>query len=163
METELKYALGEQDFKSLREDGCVYIDKTRYIDKIVHDGAKYYFLARPRRFGKSLFLSSLQYFFEGRRELFKGLYVDSSVWNWECHPVLRLDLSTEKYDEIGQLEGVLDNIFRRWEVKYNVDVKDSSYSQRFKSIIEAAHRETGKQVVILVDEYDGGSFYPRRG
>ncbi len=154
MENKVKYALGEQDFKSLIKENCVYIDKTRYIDKIVHDGAKYYFLARPRRFGKSLFLSSLQYFFEGKRELFKGLSVDSSDWNWEPYPVLHLDLSTEKYDEIGQLEGVLDNMFRRWEEKYAVDVKDTSYSQRFKSIIEAAHKSTGKQVVVLVDEYD---------
>lgn len=155
MDNQVKYALGEQDFKSLREEGCVYIDKTRFIDKIVHDGAKYYFLARPRRFGKSLFLSSVQYFFEGRRDLFKGLYVDSSDWSWDSYPVLRLDLSTEKYDDIGQLDGVLDNLFRSWEEKYNVDVKDTSYSQRFKSIIEAAHKVTGKQVVILVDEYDG--------
>ncbi|MDE6787343.1 MAG: ATP-binding protein [Muribaculaceae bacterium] len=154
METQLKYALGEQDFSLLREEGCVYIDKTQYIHKIATDGAKYYFLARPRRFGKSLFLSTLQYFFEGRRELFNGLYVDSTDWKWDSYPVLRLDLNTDKYAGTDQLEGVLDNLFRRWEEKYDVDVKDNSFSQRFKTIIEAAHRKTGKEVVVLVDEYD---------
>ncbi|MDE6523745.1 MAG: AAA family ATPase, partial [Muribaculaceae bacterium] len=150
METQLKYALGEQDFSLLREEGCVYIDKTQYLHKIATDGAKYYFLARPRRFGKSLFLSTLQYFFEGRRELFNGLYVDSTDWKWDSYPVLRLDLNTDKYAGTDQLEGVLDNLFRRWEKKYDVDVKDNSISQRFKTIIEAAHRKTGKEVVVLV-------------
>ena len=76
----MKYAIGEQDFKLLREAGAVYVDKTPYIQKLTQSGAKYYFLARPRRFGKSLFLSTLRYFFEGRRELFKGLYIDSTNW-----------------------------------------------------------------------------------
>ena len=90
-ETKIKYAIGNQDFKSLREDGCVYIDKTSYIDKIINSGTKFYFLARPRRFGKSLFLSTLKNFFEGRRELFYGLAIDSMDWDWKPYPVLRLD------------------------------------------------------------------------
>ncbi len=149
----IKYPIGEQDFKSLREMGFIYIDKTHYIKKIV-DGAKYIFLARPRRFGKSLFLSTLRYFFEGRRELFKGLYIDSTDWEWAEYPVLKLDLNTSRFDEPGMLEPVLDNMFRVWEEKYGVDVKDADYSQRFKTIIRAAHEKTGRQVVILVDEYD---------
>lgn len=149
-----RYAIGEQDFKMLREDGCVYVDKTIFIERILKAGFKYYFLARPRRFGKSLFLSTLRYFFEGKRELFKSLYIESTDWDWKAYPVLRLDLNTDKYAEKNILDGVLDNLFRGWEEKYEITVKDKEYSQRFKTIIESAHKKTGKQVVILVDEYD---------
>lgn len=154
MEDTVRYPIGQQDFKVLREDNCLYIDKTQYIDKVVKSQHRYYFLARPRRFGKSLFLSALQYFFEGKRELFKGLFVDSIAWDWEAYPVLRLDLNTNRYDELGLLDSVLDNLFREWERKYDVEVKDDDYSQRFKTIIKTAHEKTGRQVVILVDEYD---------
>ena len=150
----VKYAIGDQDFRSLRERGCLYVDKTSYIDKIVNSGTKYYFLARPRRFGKSLFLSTMKYFFEGRRELFKGLYIDSTDWYWEDYPVLHLDLNTGKYEDLGKLEGVLDNMFRDWENRYGISVKDEDHTMRFKTIIKTAHEKTGKQVVILVDEYD---------
>ena len=154
MEDKNRYAIGQQDFKTLREDDALYIDKTSYIGKIVSSKTKYYFLARPRRFGKSLFLSTLRYFFEGRRELFKGLYIDSSDWNWDPYPVLRLDLNTDRYADTGMLEGVLDNLFREWEKEYGVEEKAENISSRFRNIIKAAHEKTGKQVVILVDEYD---------
>lgn len=150
----VKYPIGQQDFKTLRERGLLYVDKTRFVRKIIDDGSQYIFLARPRRFGKSLFLSTLRYFFEGRKELFEGLYIDSTDWDWTEYPVLRLDLNPNRYDEPRLLEGVLDNVFRDWEQKYEVDVKDDDYSQRFKTIIKAAHEKTGRQVVILVDEYD---------
>ncbi|MDE7412567.1 MAG: ATP-binding protein [Muribaculaceae bacterium] len=148
------YAIGQQDFSVLREGSAIYVDKTEYVYKIVNSDSKYYFLARPRRFGKSLFLSTLRYFFEGRRELFKGLYIDSTDWNWEAYPVLRLDLNTDRYAEQGKLGGVLDNLFGRWEREYGVEVIAESYSQRFQNIIETAHEKTGRKVVILVDEYD---------
>ena len=148
------YAIGQQDFRMLREGDAVYIDKTAFIEKIVRSRIQYYFLARPRRFGKSLFLSTLRYFFEGRRELFKGLYIDSVDWDWEAYPVLLLDLNANKYDEIGKLDDVLDNLFRNWEKLYGIEVKDEDYSMRFKTIIKTAHERTGKPVVILVDEYD---------
>ncbi len=154
MEQTVRYGIGEQDFQSLRERDCVYVDKTRYIDTIINSGSKYYFLARPRRFGKSLFLSTLQYFFEGRRELFKGLYIDSQNWDWVKYPVLRIDLNTERYAHPGLLDNVLDNLFRKWEAAYGVVANDNTYSQRFSNIIQAAHEKTGRQVVILVDEYD---------
>ncbi|MDE6740726.1 MAG: AAA family ATPase, partial [Muribaculaceae bacterium] len=154
MEEKKRYAIGQQDFKTLREDAALYIDKTAYIEKIIRNKTKYYFLARPRRFGKSLFLSTLRYFFEGRRELFKGLYIDSTDWDWEPYPVLRLDLNTDKYAETGILDGVLDNLFREWEKEYGVEDKAENISSRFRNIIKAAHEKTGKQVVILVDEYD---------
>ncbi len=149
-----RYPIGEQDFASLRDRDSIYIDKTRYIERIIMSGSKYYFLARPRRFGKSLFLSTLRYFFEGRRELYKGLYIDSVDWGWEAYPVLRLDLNTEKYYEEGLLDVAIDNLFSKWENLYDVELKAGSVSSRFHNIIEAAHRKTGKQVVILVDEYD---------
>ena len=152
-EINIKYPIGEQDFKMLREGGFSYIDKTRYIEKI-KDDSKYIFLGRPRRFGKSLFLSTLKYFFEGKRDLFKGLYIDSTNWDWQPYPVFRLDLNTDSYDEPGRLDGVIDRLFRKWEKTYEVNVKDSDFSQRFSTILEAAHEKTGRQVVILVDEYD---------
>ena len=86
----VKYPIGEQSFENLREGNFIYVDKTRYIEKIVN-GSQYYFLGRPRRFGKSLFLSTLKCFFEGKRELFKGLYIDTIDWDWEPYPVLHLD------------------------------------------------------------------------
>lgn len=154
MDDSRRYPIGQQNFRELRERDAFYIDKTSFVEKIVQNGTQYWFLARPRRFGKSLFLSTLHYFFEGRRELFKGLYIDSADWDWSEYPVLHLDLNTNRYDAPGLLEGVLDNIFRDWEQKYDVDVRDEDFSQRFKSIIKAVHEKTGRKVVILVDEYD---------
>ncbi len=152
-EKKVKYAIGDQDFKSVIDAGFLYVDKTRYI-KTILNGNKYYFLARPRRFGKSLFLSTLRYFFEGRRDLFKGLYIDSTDWDWEPYPVLYLDLNRDRFAETGILDDVLGNQFRAWEEKYDVDAVAEQLSSRFENIIKSAHEKTGKQVVILVDEYD---------
>ncbi|MDE6238088.1 MAG: ATP-binding protein [Muribaculaceae bacterium] len=149
----VKYPIGEQSFELLIKGGFLYIDKTIYIDKIVN-GSKYYFLGRPRRFGKSLFLSTLKSFFEGKRELFKGLYADTMDWDWEPYPVLYLDLNTSKYKNPKDLEEVLDRQLREWEEIYEVDVKDKAPSQRFATIIKQAYKKTGKPLVILVDEYD---------
>ncbi|MDE5887022.1 MAG: ATP-binding protein [Muribaculaceae bacterium] len=154
MEENVKYPIGEQDFKKIREEGFLYVDKTRFIETVLRSGSRYYFLARPRRFGKSLFLSTLQYFFEGKRDLFKGLYIDLFDWDWKAYPVLRLDLNKERYAEPDKLEDVLDKIFRQWENKFDIIPVDSNFSQRFETIIEQAHIKTGKQVVVLVDEYD---------
>ncbi|MBD5329267.1 MAG: AAA family ATPase [Bacteroides sp.] len=152
-EQKVKYPIGEQDFKMLREEGFHYVDKTRYIEQI-KDGSKYIFLARPRRFGKSLFLSTLQYFFEGERELFKGLYIDSIDWDWTPYPVLRLDLNSDSYDDPSRLDAVLDNIFSVWEGKFDIEERPKELSQRFNTIIRRAYETTGRPVVILVDEYD---------
>lgn len=150
----LVYPIGEQDFKFLRETGCIYIDKTSYIKKIISPGSKYYFLARPRRFGKSLFLSTLRYFFEGEQKLFKGLDIDHINWNWVPYAVLRIDLNVERYDKPGKLDAVLNNLFNEWDVKYDVKLKTDDLSSRFRNIIKAAHENSGRPVVILVDEYD---------
>ncbi|MDE5814652.1 MAG: AAA family ATPase, partial [Muribaculaceae bacterium] len=154
MENEVYYPIGQQNFRQLRKDGFLYVDKTQYISKIISSKNSYYFLARPRRFGKSLFLSTLQYFFEGQRDLFKDLYIDSIDWEWNKYPVLRLDLNVEKYAEPGMLDSVLDNYFKVWEKQYGVDFIAETLSARFANIIKAAHESTGLGVVVLVDEYD---------
>lgn len=154
MAAEIYYPLGQQNFRELRNDDCAYVDKTQYIAKILESKQRYWFLARPRRFGKSLFLSTLEYFFKGERQLFKGLYVDTIDWDWKTYPVLHLDLNVEKYKEPGLLDGVLSNYFRRWEQEYGIENPADSLSSRFQNIIEAAHFKTGQKVVILVDEYD---------
>ena len=150
----VKYPIGQQDFKLIRENGCVYVDKTTYIKKIATSGTQYYFLGRPRRFGKSLFLSTLKYFYEGKRELFKGLYIDSTDWDWTPAPVFHLDLNYDRYAKESSLNEVLDVLFAKWEKEYYVEGIAESFSMRFKNIIEAAHAVTGQQAVILVDEYD---------
>ncbi len=152
----IEYPIGQQDFKALREGNYIYVDKTRYLEYFVKPG-KYFFLARPRRFGKSLFLSTLQYFFEGRRELFRGLYAETMDWDWDEYPVLHLDLNTDRFAGRESFSYVLNTLFEQWEHKYGLDtetLRSIPFSQRFKLIIEAAHRKTGRQVVILVDEYD---------
>lgn len=154
MTAQIGYPIGQQDFKTLRNNGSVYIDKTHFIEKILGSGSQYFFLARPRRFGKSLFLSTLRYFFEGERELFKNLYIDSSYWTWEKYPVLYLDLNAGEYSDPHNLDHLLDKNLRGWEEKYGIEVKDATLSLRFQSVIESVHKVTGRQVVILVDEYD---------
>lgn len=154
MAERIKYPIGQQYFQRIREDGAVYVDKTMYIDRIAHGSSEYLFLARPRRFGKSLFLSTLKCFYEGRRELFKGLAVDSMDWGWEKYPVLHLDLNGNEYSGQGELDSALANYFRKWEKEYDVEVSDDNINVRFRNIIEGAHRHTGRRVVILVDEYD---------
>ncbi len=154
MDDSCRYAIGQQNFRVLREDDAIYVDKTPFVEKIVKSKAKYWFLARPRRFGKSLFLSTLEYFFKGERELFEGLYIDSADWDWQPYPVLRLDLNVQKYKEQGLLNKVLNNYFLDWEKKYMVEKIADDLSLRFQNIIEAAHKNTGRKVVILVDEYD---------
>lgn len=149
----VKYPIGQQSFEVLRRNNYLYVDKTHYIEKIIN-GGQYYFLGRPRRFGKSLFLSTLKSFYEGKRELFKGLYAYTMDWNWEPYPVLYLDLNTGRYKDDGELCAVIDRQLRDWEEEYDVDVKDTAYSQRFATLIKKAYQKTGKGVVILVDEYD---------
>ena len=148
------YAIGQQDFKTLRLDEAHYVDKTQYIEKILSGKGKYFFLARPRRFGKSLFLSTMRYFFQGDRELFKGLYADTMDWDWQPRPVLHLDLNTGDYTSPSGLESTFESNLRRWEEDFEIDVKDDSYANRFETILKTVHKKTGKQCIILVDEYD---------
>ena len=150
---QIKYPIGEQSFELLRSEGYLYVDKTSYIEQIIN-GSKYYFLGRPRRFGKSLFLSTLKCFFEGKRELFKGLYADSMDWDWEEYPVLHLDLNISKYNSEKELDDVIEQHLLNWEREYDIIPDVSSYSVRFSQILRLISEKTGKTVVILVDEYD---------
>ena len=154
MEAADRYPIGQQDFKALRQGNAVYVDKTRYIEKIVRSNSRYYFLARPRRFGKSLFLSSLRYFFEGERDLFRGLYADRMEWSWEKYPVLYLDLNSGEYSLPENLDIVLDYMLRQWEDRYGISRQEEDITTGFRRIIESIHAAVGKKVVILVDEYD---------
>lgn len=154
MVNEDRYPIGQQSFEVLRDGDAYYVDKTTYIEKIIRSQGKYFFLARPRRFGKSLFLDTLKCFYEGKHHLFKGLYIDTIVWDWEEYPVLKLDLNTDRYAEQGQLEGVLNTLFTSWEKKYGIEKNTDDISQRFKTIIEGVNEKTGRRAVILVDEYD---------
>ena len=149
----IKYPIGQQSFEVIRSNGYVYVDKTKYIETIIN-GSQYYFLGRPRRFGKSLFLSTLKCFFEGKRELFKGLYADTMDWDWQDYPVLHLDLNTLKYKSTEELDSLLDMQMGKWEKKYGIDTGQTIHSLRFGELIRLISEKTGKAVVILVDEYD---------
>ena len=149
----IKYPIGEQSFELLRKDGNLYVDKTKYIETILN-GSKYYFLGRPRRFGKSLFLSTLKCFFEGKRELFKGLYADTMDWDWEEYPVLHLDLNISKYKDEIELDDVIKQHLLNWEREYDITPDVTTHSVRFSQLLRLISEKTGKTVVILVDEYD---------
>ena len=149
----IKYPIGQQSFEVIRKNDYLYVDKTKYIETIIN-GSRYYFLGRPRRFGKSLFISTLKCFFEGKRELFKGLYADSMDWNWEEYPVLLLDFNISKYDSEKELDEVIEQHLLNWERQYDITPDVSSYSVRFSQLIRIISEKTGMPVVILVDEYD---------
>ena len=149
----MEYPIGIQDFEELRKNGCVYVDKTDLIYKLVEEG-KYYFLSRPRRFGKSLLISTLEVYFRGRKEFFEGLRIMELETEWAEYPVLHLDLNTKKYENKSSLEAILNMHLEIWESKYGDEKKDRSSEERFMYVIRNAFEKTGKQVVILVDEYD---------
>lgn len=153
MEKTVKYPIGLQNFEGLRNDGYLYVDKTALIMQLVNQGC-YYFLSRPRRFGKSLLLSTIQAYFEGKRELFKGLAIDTDEMDWEAHPVLRFDLNAEKYESKESLESLLNKQVSLYEDVYGRTSYDHTIIQRFTSLISNAYNKTGQRVVILVDEYD---------
>lgn len=147
------YPIGVQTFEKIREGHYLYIDKTAYVYKLVSDGG-YFFLSRPRRFGKSMLLSTIEAYFRGRRDLFKGLAIDSLTDSWEEYPVLHLDLNSEEYKTEESLIKFLDNQLRQWENEYGIRESNDSISMRFARVIQNAYERTGRQVVILVDEYD---------
>ena len=156
-----KYPIGIQSFENLRCEGYLYVDKTALIYRLVTTG-KPYFLSRPRRFGKSLLLSTLKAYFEGKKELFEGLAIAELETNWTVHPVLHLSLNAEKYDSIDRLDKQMNSQLMNWEVLYGCDAADWTYSIRFMNVIKAAYKQTGQQVVVLIDEYDVGK-YARQG
>ena len=149
-----KLPIGIQNFEKIRRDGYLYVDKTQAIRRLVNNGS-YYFLSRPRRFGKSLLLSTIKAYFEGKRELFKGLAIDSMKdVEWQARPVLYLDLNTEKYDAPEKLDDVLNDFLKKQEAIYGSEESERSPGLRFQGIIRRACEKSGHRVAILVDEYD---------
>jgi len=149
----MKYPIGIQNFEKLRREGYVYVDKTRQMWKMVSEGS-YYFLSRPRRFGKSLMVSTLEAFFSGQRDLFKGLFVDGVEWDWQEYPIMHLDLNTAKYDCAEALDNMLEEFLSRQEALYGRNESERSFGLRFQGVLRRAFEKTGLHVVVLVDEYD---------
>lgn len=147
------YPIGIQNFEKIRNDGYLYIDKTALMYQMVKTGS-YYFLSRPRRFGKSLLISTLEAYFQGKKELFTGLAVERLEKDWIKYPILHLDLNIEKYDTPESLDNILEKSLTAWEKLYGAEPSERSFSLRFAGIIERACKQAGQRVVILVDEYD---------
>ena len=154
-ETFRRLPIGVQSFESLRQGGFVYVDKTKYIYDLVRQ-SKQYFLSRPRRFGKSLFLSTLKAYWEGKRELFEGLAIaeleKDNEKAFEPYPVFYFDFNGQNYQDRA-LEDVLDGILSEWEELYGCE-KNGALSDRFKRLMRSAEEKTGKKCVVLVEEYD---------
>lgn len=151
----LKYPIGIQTFSKIREDGYIYIDKTDYLHALIESGSKYVFLSRPRRFGKSLFLSMAEEFFSGNRKLFEGLSISRQDYDWLPSPVLHFDFTGCPTDSDEGMELFINDFLEKYEVAYNIPIdKSKLIVLRFKEIILQAHQQTGQKVVILIDEYD---------
>jgi hypothetical protein len=153
MNTIRKLPIGIQDFEYLRNENFVYVDKTQYVYQLAHYG-KPYFLGRPRRFGKSLFLSTLKAYFEGKKELFEGLKIAELEKEWIEYPVFYLDFNRESYIDIESFNAALDKILRQLENVWGRDQLDTTPSSRFSGLIQRACEKSGKRVVVLIDEYD---------
>lgn len=153
----MKYPIGIQTFDKIIEGGYAYVDKTELVYQLAHS-AQNIFLSRPRRFGKSLLVSTLQAYFEGRKELFKGLAIEKLEHDWEAHPVIHIDMSTSKYYQLDNLHAAINRMLSKYERLYHIDsptsYKTYAYSVRLAEIITAAYQQTGKKVVVLIDEYD---------
>ena len=148
-----RYPIGIQNFEQLRNNNCVYVDKTELIYKPTHTD-QVYFLSRPRRFGKSLLVSTLEAYFQGKKNLFGGLAMERLEKDWETYPVLYIDFSLTKYTELTDLTGQLNLFLHRWEKVYGKDEAEKTTSERLQGIMLRAYEQTGKQVVVLIDEYD---------
>ena len=148
-----KLPIGIQTFEKIREGGYLYVDKTDMVWKLASSSAPN-FLSRPRRFGKSLLISTFEAYFEGRKDLFEGLAIEQLEDKWEKHPVLHLDLNARKYETPEDLVAMLNQFLEKWEAIYGTDKQDRAPEERFEYVIRRAHEQTGKGVVVLVDEYD---------
>ena len=149
-----KLPIGIQSFNRLVSDGFVYVDKTEYIHQLAQKNTPY-FLSRPRRFGKSLLISTLKAYWEGKKELFQGLrIVDLEKEDWQRYPVFHFDFNGQNYLEKGSLETILDIHLRRWEEEYSISTSEISLGERFQNLLREANHQTGLRSVVLVDEYD---------
>lgn len=149
----MKYPIGIQDFEKLRTKGYSYVDKSRFVYKLATEG-EYYFLSRPRRFGKSLFLSTLEAYFQGKKELFEGLAIYDLETDWKKYPIFHIDLNTANFREKDSLYTVLNDYLTTWECKYGARESEATLALRFKGVIARAAEKEGCGVVILIDEYD---------
>lgn len=147
------YPVGIQSFREIREGKYLYIDKTELIYRMVKTG-KYYFLSRPRRFGKSLLISTIEAYFRGQKDLFKGLAMEKLESEWKEYPVLHLDLNSKKYEDKLSSTAILNQHLEKWEQMYGDEKKDRSPEERFSYLIEKISITTGRNVVVLIDEYD---------
>ena len=153
MDMTRKLPIGIQTFEKLREENYLYVDKTAMLYQIACNSTPY-FLSRPRRFGKSLLLSTFEAYFQGRKDLFRGLAIEKLETEWTQYPVLHLDLNAEKYDSKEALERMLSRNLSLWEESWGADAAEDSISSRFAGVLRRACEQTGKQVVVLIDEYD---------
>ena len=150
----MRYPIGIQTFSEIRKAGFAYVDKTSHIYNLSHGSGKYFFLSRPRRFGKSLLVSTMEAYFSGKKGLFEGLAIAQMETEWAEYPVLRIDFSGETYNSPDILLKVLDNTLSKWEAEYGIENRSDAPGLRFANVIEAACIQTGRPVVILIDEYD---------
>lgn len=150
-----KLPIGIQTFSKLRKEDMLYVDKTKYVYDLVHGNSWYVFLGRPRRFGKSLFLSTLKSYFEGERELFQGLAIENLETEWKRHPVILISLASVKESTIECLDDNLDAQLAAYEQEYGITPTSRQLGVRFNNLVKAAHDKTGIGVVVLIDEYDG--------
>ncbi len=151
--SKLKYPVGMQTFSKIIEEGFIYVDKTNYIKPLVSN-SQFIFLSRPRRFGKSLLLSTLEAYFEGRRDLFKGLAADSMDLDWTPSPVLHFDLNSENFSENDGLNRLLNRLLAEYEQQWGLTEVADTLAGRFSQLIKKVAVTSGRNVVILVDEYD---------
>ena len=149
-----RYPVGIQTFENIREGNYLYIDKTKYIVDFRNKGMKYVFLSRPRRFGKSLFASTLQAYFDGRKELFTGLAIADYEKEWVKHPVLHFDMSGAKHFDAESLKGYLDFMLLPYEEIYGKGESEDTPNKRLEGVVKRAYKQTGKKAVVIIDEYD---------
>ena len=149
----MKYPIGIQTFSNIIQDGYVYVDKTDMVYSLANSG-KVFFLSRPRRFGKSLLISTLKSYFLGHKELFKGLKIDALEKEWNVYPVFHLSFGTSNFTKLGTLEAVILDYIESFEKIYGRTTNSDDYAIRFKHVIKSAHERTGQRAVVLVDEYD---------
>ena len=154
MEAMRKLPIGIQTFEKLREGNFLYVDKTAYVYQLASTSTPY-FLSRPRRFGKSLFLTTLEAYFQGRKDLFEGLAIERLEKDWIAYPVLHMDLNARKYESLADLRAMLNQFLEKWEDTYRcAEKRERSPEERFAYVIERAYERTGRPVVVLIDEYD---------
>ena len=148
-----KYPIGIQSFQSLRNDGYLYVDKTPFINQLVNTG-KVYFLSRPRRFGKSLFLDTMHCAFEGKKELFSGLYLEDN-WDWsETNPVLKISFGSGVHRSVEELRQTMEAMLNEWSETFGIEYKNENVKDKFAETIRKVSMRVGDSVVVLIDEYD---------